>query len=157
VVLTVQSFAWSSTGVARQKALLGSSANRANLARQIAAAVRDRGADGVNLDFEPIVATYASEFTALVRTVRAELNKVRKGYQLTFDATGRSATPSRRPPHRAPPTPSHHGLRLRGPIEPGRSVAPPAAPATTSATHPGVRRCNPASKVILGVPYYGRA
>ena len=76
VVLTVQSFAWSSTGVARQKALLGSSANRANLARQIAAAVRDRGADGVNLDFEPIVSTYANEFTALVRTVRAELNKV---------------------------------------------------------------------------------
>ena len=55
VVLTVQSFAWSSTGVARQKALLGSAAHRANLARQIAAAVRDRGADGVNLDFEPIV------------------------------------------------------------------------------------------------------
>ena len=88
VVLTVQSFAWSSSGVARQKALLGSPANRANLARQIAAAVRDRGADGVNLDFEPIVATYADEFTALVRTVRSELNKVHAGYQLTFDTTG---------------------------------------------------------------------
>ena len=79
VVLTVQSFAWSSAGVARQKALLGSSGNRANLARQIAAAVRDRGADGVNLDFEPIVATYADEFTALVRAVRSELNKVHAG------------------------------------------------------------------------------
>ena len=43
VVLTVQSFGWSSTGVSRQKALLGSLGNRANLARQIAAAVRDRG------------------------------------------------------------------------------------------------------------------
>src|SRR6185312_14166902 len=84
VVLTVQSFAWSSAGVTRQKQLHGSSANRTNLARQIAAAVRDRGADGVNLDFEPIVATYADEFTALVRTVRSELNKVAKGYQLTF-------------------------------------------------------------------------
>ena len=38
--------------------------------------MRDRGADGVNLDFEPIVSTYADEFTALVRSVRAELNKV---------------------------------------------------------------------------------
>ena len=72
----------------RQKALLGSSAHRPNLARQIAAAVRDRGADGVNLDFEPIVSTYADEFTALVRSVRAELNKIRAGYQLTFDTTG---------------------------------------------------------------------
>ena len=67
VVLTVQSFAWTSAGVARQRSLLGSAANRANLARQIAAAVRDRGADGVNLDFEPIISTYSDEFTALVR------------------------------------------------------------------------------------------
>ena len=88
VVLTVQSFAWSSSGVTRQKALLGSATARGNLARQIAAAVRDRGADGVNLDFEPIVSTYGDEFTALVRSVRAELNRVARGYQLTFDATG---------------------------------------------------------------------
>ena len=40
VVLTVQSFAWTSTGLARQKALLGSAAARANLATQIASAVR---------------------------------------------------------------------------------------------------------------------
>ena len=54
VVLTVQSFAWT-TGQARaQSALLGSAAARLKLARQIAAAVRDRGADGVNLDFEPL-------------------------------------------------------------------------------------------------------
>ena len=50
--------------------------------------MRDRGADGVNLDFEPIVSTYADEFTSLVRTVRSELNKVHSGYQLTFDTTG---------------------------------------------------------------------
>jgi hypothetical protein len=88
VVLTVQSFAWTSAGVVRQRALLGSATARANLARQIAAAVRDRGADGVNLDFEPIVSTYSDEFTALVRSVRAELDRYAKGYQLTFDATG---------------------------------------------------------------------
>ena len=123
VVLTVQSFAWSSAGVARQKSLLGSSGNRANLARQIAAAVRDRGADGVNLDFEPIVATYADEFTSLVRAVRSELNKVHPGYQLTFDTTGwignypiEAATAAgRRGRGRG------HGLRLpRRLVQPGR-------------------------------------
>ena len=31
---------------------------------------------------------YADEFTALVKSVRAELNKVHKGYQITFDTTG---------------------------------------------------------------------
>src|SRR4051794_457948 len=88
VVLTVQSFAWTSTQVTRQKALLGSSAARANLARQIAAAVRDRGADGVNLDFEPIVSGYGDEFTLLTKSIRAELNRRARGYQLTFDTTG---------------------------------------------------------------------
>ena len=87
-MLTVQSFAWTSSQLANQKALLGSSTARLNLAKQVAAAIRDRGADGVNLDFEPIASGYAEEFTALVRTMRAELNKVAAGYQLTFDTTG---------------------------------------------------------------------
>ena len=88
VVLTVQSFAWTSSQLATQKALLGSATARLNLARQVTTAVRDRGADGVNLDFEPIASGYADEFTALVRTIRAELDGVAKGYQLTFDTTG---------------------------------------------------------------------
>ncbi len=79
VVLTIQSFAWNSAGVTRQKALLGSPTARQNLARQIAAAVRDRGADGVNLDFEPIVSTYADEFTALVQAVSTELDAIAPG------------------------------------------------------------------------------
>ena len=161
VVLTVQSFAWSSTGVARQKALLGSSANRATLARQIAAAVRDRGADGVNLDFEPIVSTYASEFTALVRSVRAELNKVSKGYQLTFDATGwignypiEAATASG-----AADAVVIMGYDYKGSSSsPVGSVAPLGGPGYDigDTIRAYVGRI-PASKVILGVPYYGRA
>jgi spore germination protein YaaH len=63
VVLTVQSFGWNTSGLNRQKSLLGSPSARANLARQIAAAVRDRGADGVNLDFEPLARGYESQFT----------------------------------------------------------------------------------------------
>ena len=88
VVLTVQSFGWNTSGLARQKSLLGSASARANLARQIAAAVRDRGADGVNLDFEPLARGYESEFTSLVRGIRAQLNRVHSGYQMTFDTLG---------------------------------------------------------------------
>ena len=68
VVLTVQSFAWSTTGLARQKALLGSSTARSNLATQITKAIRDRGADGVNLDFEPL----ASRLRRRVHLARAQ-------------------------------------------------------------------------------------
>ncbi len=161
VVLTVQSFGWSSAGVTRQKALLGSSTHRVTLARQIAAAVRDRGADGVNLDFEPIVSTYADEFTALVRSVRAELNKISRGYQLTFDATGwignypiEAATASG-----AADAVVIMGYDYKnGSSNPVGSVAPLGGPGYDigDTIRAYVSRV-PASKVILGVPYYGRA
>ena len=84
----VSVFAWTSTQASVQKALLGSATARQNLARQAAAAVRDRGADGVNLDFEPLASGYADEFVAFLKTMRSELNRIRSGYQLTYDTTG---------------------------------------------------------------------
>src|SRR5207245_4453342 len=46
VVITLTMFAWTTGQAATQSAFLGSATARANLARQAAAAVRDRGADG---------------------------------------------------------------------------------------------------------------
>jgi spore germination protein YaaH/flagellar hook assembly protein FlgD len=88
VVLTASVFAWTGSQATIQRALLGSSAARLNLARQLAAAVRDRGADGVNLDFEPLASGYETQFTAFVKTLRSQLNAIRPGYQVTFDTTG---------------------------------------------------------------------
>jgi spore germination protein YaaH/flagellar hook assembly protein FlgD len=161
VVLTVQSFAWSSAGVTRQKQLLGSAANRANLARQIAAAVRDRGADGVNLDFEPIVSTYSDEFTALVRSIRAELDKVHRGYQVTFAAM---AGVSNYPLENATASGGADAVVIMGydyrtaSSKVVGSVAPVGGPTfdVTDTVRAFLNRI-PASKVILAVPYYGRA
>jgi spore germination protein YaaH/flagellar hook assembly protein FlgD len=161
VVLTVQSFAWTSSELGRQKALLGSADARDNLARQVAAAVRDRGADGVNLDFEPIAATYGEEFTALVQAIRAQLDAVAPGYQLTFDTMGwvgnypiETATG---PGAADAVVVMGYDYKTASSTIAG-SVSPIGGPtydlADTLAAY--VARI-PASRVILGVPYYGRA
>jgi spore germination protein YaaH len=161
VVLTVQSFAWSTGGANKQKALLGSSTARVTLARQIAAAVRDRGADGVNLDFEPLVSGYEAEFTSLVRRVRTELDTVHAGYQLTFDTTGYIGN---YPIESATAAGAADAIFIMGydyrtaGSSPVGSIAPNGGARYDIAdTIRAYAARVPAAKLILGVPYYGRA
>ncbi len=161
VVLTVQSFAWTTNQATNQSALLGSPTARLKLARQIAAAVRDRGADGVNLDFEPLVSGRSDEFTALVRTIRAELDTIARGYQLTFDTTGWIGN---YPIEDATEPGGADAIFVMGydyrnaSSGSAGSIAPLAGPTydlldTVQAFTDRV----PASRLILGIPYYGRA
>jgi spore germination protein YaaH len=161
VVLTVQSFAWSEAGKTKQKTLLGSSAARANLAKTIAATIRDRGADGVNLDFEPIASGYDDEFVLLVKSVRAELDKVHKGYQLTFDTTGSIGN---YPIEAATASGAADAIMIMGYDyrQAGSAIAGSIAPLKRTGidiieTLDAYTARVPASKLILGVPYYGRA
>ncbi len=161
VVLTVQSFAWSSGGVTKQKALLGNATARATLAKNIATAVRDRGADGVNLDFEPIVSGYDDEFTSLVRRVRTELDAVQPGYYLTFATTGFIGN---YPIEAATAAGGADAIMImgydyrNGSSATAGSIAPLSGPMydITDTINAYAARV-PASKLILGVPYYGRA
>jgi spore germination protein YaaH/flagellar hook assembly protein FlgD len=161
VVLTVQSFAWNTSGKDRQKQLLGSSTNRLRLARAIAAAVRDRGADGVNLDFEPLVSGYESHFTALVRSVRAELDNVAMGYQVTFDTLGFIGN---YPIENATAPGGADAVFIMGYDYRTSAHSPVGSIAPLSRSGYDIRETVaayaarlPASKIILGVPYYGRA
>ena len=160
VVLTLQKFAWSSSQASAQAALLGNATARANLARQAAAAVRDRGADGINLDFEPIASGYADEFTLLVRQVRAELDAIQTGYQLTFDTTGYIGNypleDATAPGGADAVFVMGYDYRTAGSTYAG-SISPVAGSIydLTDTIQAYTARV-PASKLILGVPYYGR-
>ena len=161
VVLTLSCFAWSSGGATRQANLLGSSTARSNFAKAAAAAIRDRGADGINLDFEPIVSGYADEFTLLVRSIRSELNKVAPGYQLTFDTLGSIGN---QPIVDATAPGGADAVFIMGYDyrTAGSSVAGSISPLTgprydlNDTVKAYTAKISP-SKVILGVPYYGRA
>ena len=77
---------------AQQAALLGSAANRANLIAAIVSAVRDRNADGVNLDFEPVAVSQKAQYTSFVQQLKAALVAAGVGSYLTVCTTGGAGT-----------------------------------------------------------------
>ena len=161
VTLTLSMFAWTSTQAGVQRALLGSPAARLNLAKQAVSAVRDRGADGINLDFEPLASGYEDEFVALVRTIRNQLDKAAPGYHLSFDTLG---YPGNYPLEQALAPGGADAVfvmgydyRTAGAAYAG-SIDPLSGPAydLTDTVKAYTSRVA-AGRVILGVPYYGRA
>ncbi len=161
VVLTASVFAWSTGGAAVQRALLASSTARLNFARQLAAAVRDRGADGVNLDFEPLVRGQESNFVALLRTLRSQLNAIRRGYQITYDTTGYIGNYPLEASIGASAADAvfimGYDYRTSGASTSG-SIDPLSGPTYDLADtiRQYTARISP-SRVILGIPWYGRA
>ncbi len=90
VVLTVTMMAWD--GGTGQAALLGSDTARATLVTGIVAAVGNRAADGVNLDFEPVGTPLRDQYTSFVRQLKAALVAAGVGSYLTVDTTAGAAT-----------------------------------------------------------------
>jgi spore germination protein YaaH len=161
VALTIESFAWDTVGANAQREFLANPTARNTAAVQIAAAIRDRGADGVNLDFEPIASGASDNYVSFVHELRTELDKIHPGYELTFCTTGRATT-----------------YDAAGLIGAGadslwimgydfRSASTSYAASMDPLTSPRVydlsdavnayKSLVPVSKIILGLPYYGRA
>ena len=163
VALTVEEFAWTTSELNEQVQLLSTPANRLNAAQQIAAAVSQRGVDGVNLDFEPIASTQEGNYRIFVQTLRAELDKIHPGYELTFCATG--ATGYYDVAGLTAPGAADAvfimgydfrggGSAYAGSIDPLTSPKPVYD--LTQVVHAWAAR-TAVSKIILGLPYYGIA
>ena len=163
VVLTVTMMAWD--GGTDQATLLASATARSALASAIVAAIRNRAADGVNLDFEPVATPQRDQYTSFVRQLKAALVAGGVGSYLTVDTTGGAATWS-------------SGYDLAGLTAAGAADAlfvmgydyswsgSARAGAVAPMDSPYILDVNqsvgdylalaPAAKIIWGVPYYGR-
>jgi spore germination protein YaaH len=164
VALTIEVFAWDSAGQQYQSQILGSDTIRLRAAAAIAAEVVRRGVDGVNLDFEPIASGQYSNFVTFVRELRAALDAVHPGYELTFCANGSAGSYDLANLLAAGGADAVFIMAydLRG-----------GSPATTGSIDPMVSNSNyytltsitqyflthgaPASKIIMGLPWYGHA
>ena len=161
VVMTLTCFAWSDGGAKLQASILNSSTYRTALAKAVAGAVRDRGADGVNLDFEPLVSGTEAGFTAFVRALRSAFSAYAPGYEITFDTMGRMGN---YPIVDATAPGGADALMIMGydyrtaSSSSAGSISPLTGPPydlhdTLSAYSAKVSP----SKLLLGIPYYGRA
>ncbi|HEY7451195.1 MAG TPA: glycosyl hydrolase family 18 protein [Candidatus Limnocylindria bacterium] len=164
VVLTITMMAYD--GGAQQAALLGNPTARANVIAAIVAAVRDRNADGVNLDFEPVAVAQRDQYTSFVRQLKAALVAAGVGSHVTVCTMAGAATWAT-------------GYDLAGLVAPGAAdalfvmgydyswsgsaraggVAPMSSPYMLDVNESvsDYLRVVPASRLIWGVPYYGRA
>jgi spore germination protein YaaH len=162
VALTIESFAWGTSGAAAQTELLSNTANRQNAVAQIAAAIRDRGADGVNIDFEPIAPGQSANFVTFMRELRVALDAIHAGYELTFCATGHIGNydAANLLATGAADNVFIMGYDFR---DGGSSYAASHDPLTSPRVYDLTDAVNtyrslaPASKILLGLPYYGIA
>jgi spore germination protein YaaH len=159
VVMSLERFAWSPGQAKVARALLGSAEARTTLVRETVDEVVRRGVDGVNVDFEPIPDGHKEDFVAFVRELRAALDAVEPGYQLTYCATGyvqNYAVAALAKPGAADAV-YIMGYHYKGTwSQIAGSTAPMGGPGyDISETIKEFTALTEPDRIILGVPYYG--
>lgn len=165
VVPTITMMAWDGdySGMSQ---FLNSAEYRARLIDDLATVIGARNADGVNVDFEPVPTSLRSQFSAFIRELKAGLVARGVGSYLTVDTMAGAASWSTGYDIQALTAPgaadavmvmaydfSWSGSARAGGVAPAESDYIYAAGDALRAHLAQV----PASKVIWGVPYYGRA
>ena len=165
VVPTITMMAWD-YDYSAMSTLLNSPTYRARLVADVVTTVRDRNADGVNIDFEPVPSSLRSKFTTLVREMKAGLVKARVGSYVTVDtmagaaswATGYDVAALSASGAADALMVMAYDFHYAGSSRAG-GVAPMESDhiyAAGDALRAHLEDVNPA-KLIWGIPYYGRA
>lgn len=165
VVPTITMMAWDGdySGMTQ---FLNSAEYRARLIDEVASVIGARSADGVNVDFEPVPESLRTQFSAFIRELKAGLVARGVGSYLTVDtmvgaaswATGYDVEALTAPGAADALMVMAYDFSWSGSARAG-GVAPAESDhiyAAADALRAHVARV-PASKLIWGVPYYGRA
>jgi len=91
VVPTITMMAWNGD-YTEMSTLLNNAAYRARLVTEVAAVIAGRGADGVNVDFEPVPSSLRSQFTSFVGELKAGLVAAGVGSYVTVDTMAGAAS-----------------------------------------------------------------
>jgi spore germination protein YaaH len=91
VVPTITLMSWSGD-YSQLSTLLNSATYRTRLINEIAGIIKARGADGVNIDFEPVPSSLRNAFTGFIRDLKAGLVAADVGSYLTVDTMAGAAT-----------------------------------------------------------------
>ena len=165
VVPTITLMSWSGD-YTKLSTLLNDPANRARLVSEVVELIRGRNADGVNVDFEPVPSSLRSQFTGFIRELKAGLVGAGVGSYLTVDtmagaaawASGYDVVGLTAPGAADALMVMAYDFSYSGSARAG-GVAPIDSPyiyASADSMRDHLARV-PGSKLIWGVPYYGRA
>ncbi len=91
VVPTITMMAWDGD-YSEMSTLLNDGTNRARLIADVTTIIRDRGVDGVNVDFEPVPSSLRSQFTSFIRELKAGLVGAAVGSYVTVDTMAGAAS-----------------------------------------------------------------
>ena len=162
MAVTIQRFGWTEGTMERTRNLLTDRRDRRRLADRIAAFVEERGFDGVNLDFEPMPEDLADEYVEFVREVRAALDAVSPGQHLSvdvhssltgYDLAGLTADDAADIAILMAYEYRGEGAGVAASISP---LTDPASEDISSTVEAALAQVG-ADKLVLGLPWYGRA
>jgi hypothetical protein len=126
------------------------------LARNVIAAVKAKSFDGVNIDFEGTGSADRAPFAALARSLAGALHAVDPAWQVTLDSYVSSAQDSQGFFDIAAIAPAVDSFFIMGYDMYQREVASPNAPLPSyESSIAAYTRAAPASKIVLGAPFYG--
>jgi spore germination protein YaaH/putative cell wall-binding protein len=165
VVPTITMMAWSGDYTA-MSSFLNSATYRGRLIADVVTVVRDRRADGVNVDFEPVPSSLRSQFTSLIRQIKAALVNARVGSYVTVDTmAGAAAWASGYDVAALSAKGAADALMVMaydfhwsGSARAG-GVAPASSPYiyAAGAAMRDYLKYVPGQRIVWGIPYYGRA